>query len=124
MFSILFWAPCDSQLRCKLSVSCPLSFSERICMALSLQCWRILPRKPTSCFSFGNTWKQHHPALFCCVGKAWHETGVSWVCFVLGTCRTLSGKMKFIVTFSLPLRQVGSARLIHMLTLGLGLVAL
>lgn len=78
---------------------------------------------------FGNTWKQHHPALSCCVGKATSpqhgtETGVSWVRFVLGTCRILSGKMKFNVTFSLPLRQVGSALLIHMPTLGLGLVAL
>lgn len=115
-FSILFLAPCDSQLRCKLPVSCPLSFSERVCMALSLQCRRILLRKPTSCFSFGNTRKQHHPALSCCVVKATPpqygtETGVSWVCFVLGTCRILSGKMKFNVTFSLPLREVGSAPL-------------
>lgn len=76
-FSILFWAPCDSQLRCKSSTSCSHSSSERVCMALSLQCQRILLWTPTSWFSFGNTWKQHHPALSCCAVKAtgttaWH----------------------------------------------------
>lgn len=40
-------------------------------------CQRILLWTPTSCFSFGNTWKQHHPALSCCAVKAtgttaWH----------------------------------------------------
>lgn len=58
------------------------------------------------------------PLSSCCVVKALPpqhgtETGVSWVCFVLGTCRILSGKMKFNVTFSVPLRQVGSAPYSH-----------